>query len=115
MSVVLAGFIWLTGASVAAAQNAQVHPVAVLAHRCAFTPDRIEVVRGDLVKITLTTEDDPHSFVIDAYRIAKRVNPGQSVVFEFHADRPGVFPYYSNLRSDESCRSMRGQLMVKEK
>ena len=44
------------------------------------------------MKITLTTDDIPHSFTIDGYRIAKRVNPGQTVVFEFRADEPGRFP-----------------------
>ena len=114
MSVILAGLIWLTGAPPAAAQSERLHPVAVSAHRCGFTPGRIEVLRGDLVKVTLTTEDDAHSFVIDVYRIAKRVNPGQSVAFEFHADQPGMFPYYSNLQSDAGCRDMRGQLVVKD-
>ena len=29
---------------------------------------------------------------IDAYRIAKRVSPGQPITFEFRADQPGTFP-----------------------
>ena len=34
-----------------------------------FAPDRIEVTQDDLVKITVRSEDEAHSFVIDGYRI----------------------------------------------
>jgi heme/copper-type cytochrome/quinol oxidase subunit 2 len=80
--------------------------------RYAFSPDRIEVTQDDLVKITLVAEDIPHSFTIDAYRIAKRAAPGRPVTFEFRADRPGTFEFYCNLTTDEGCRRMRGELVV---
>ena len=88
---------------------------AVSARKYTFSPPRIEVQQDDLVKITLTTEDIPHSFTIDKYRIAKRVGPGQTVVFEFRADQPGTFPFYCNLTIDERCREMRGELVVRAK
>lgn len=84
----------------------------VSARRYRFTPDRLEVREGDLVTIHLTAEDIPHSFTIDAYRIAKRANPGQTVTFEFRADRAGRFPFYCNLAIDDGCRDMRGELVV---
>ncbi|HEY7790367.1 MAG TPA: cupredoxin domain-containing protein [Vicinamibacterales bacterium] len=86
---------------------------AVSAHKYGFEPSRIEVAQGDLVRVTLTTKDIPHSFTIDAYRLAKRVSPGGSVTFEFRADQAGTFPYYCNLVIDEGCRNMKGQLVVK--
>ena len=85
----------------------------ITARICAFSPARIEVAQNDLVKITLTTEDIPHSFTLDRYRIAKRVGPGQTVVFEFRADQPGTFPFYCNLTMDERCREMHGELVVR--
>jgi len=60
------------------------------------------------VRITLSSDDIPHSFTIDKYRIAKRVEPGRPVVFEFRADQAGRFPIYCNLSLDEKCREMRG-------
>jgi heme/copper-type cytochrome/quinol oxidase subunit 2 len=78
-----------------------------------YEPDRLEVSQDDLVKITLRSEDRPYSFVIDAYRIVKRAGGGQSVTFEFRADRPGDFPFYCNLTSDPECQAMRGTLVVK--
>ena len=62
------------------------HEFSVSARRYAFDPPRLEVHAGDLVKVTLHSRDIPHSFVIDGYRIAKRVEAGGSVTFEFLAD-----------------------------
>jgi len=85
----------------------------VTARKYEFSPARIEVTQDDLVKITLHSSDIAHSFTVDAYRIAKRVGGGQSVTFEFRADQPGTFPIYCNLKQDDGCRQMRGQLVVR--
>jgi len=98
----------------AAAQDASPNRRAftIVASDYAFTPARIEVVQDDLVTITLRSEDRPHSFAIDAYRIVKRAAGGQSITFEFRADQPGRFEYYCNLTADARCREMRGLLVV---
>lgn len=98
---------------VPAQEGAATRQFAVSARRYRFTPARLEVREGDLVTIRFTAEDIAHSFTIDAYRIAKRANPGQTVTFEFHADRLGTFPYYCNLAIDDGCRAMRGELVVR--
>jgi heme/copper-type cytochrome/quinol oxidase subunit 2 len=85
---------------------------SVAARKYAFAPAVIEVSQDDLVRITLTTDDIPHSFTVDKYRIAKRVERGRPVVFEFRADQPGRFPIYCNLAIDESCKEMHGELVV---
>jgi heme/copper-type cytochrome/quinol oxidase subunit 2 len=87
--------------------------VSVKGRKYQFEPARIEVRQNDLVKVTFTAEDIAHSFTIDDYRIAKRAGAGQTVVFEFRADRPGSFPFYCNLTIDDGCRRMRGELVVR--
>ena len=84
----------------------------VVARDGRFEPDRIDVSKNDLVTITLRSEDGPHSFAIDAYRVMKRAGAGQSITFEFRADQAGRFEYYCNLSSDERCRTMKGTLIV---
>lgn len=84
----------------------------IVARRYAFTPATVEVREGDLVKIVFSTEDIPHSFTIDEYRIAKRATPGRPVTFEFQADRPGRFVFYCNLTTEDGCKKMRGELVV---
>jgi heme/copper-type cytochrome/quinol oxidase subunit 2 len=103
-------------AAVAAApqdQGPTAKPFSITLHKYSFDPPRIEVNQDDLVKIELHSNDIAHSMTIDDYRIAKRVDAGHPVTFEFRADRPGTFPYYCNLQIDDGCRRMRGELVVK--
>ncbi len=89
--------------------------VTIVAKEHVFTPDKIEVTKDDLVKITLRSEDVTVSFAIDAYRIIKRVAGKTSITFEFRADQVGTFPFYCNLTTDAACKDMRGTLTVKAK
>ena len=96
----------------ARAQESGERKFTVSAHKYAFSPARLEVQQDDLVRVTFTTDDIPHSFTIDKYRIAKRVEAGKPIVFEFRADQPGRFPIYCNLAADDGCRKMIGELVV---
>ena len=96
-----------------AAKAPQVREVTVRAQGYAFSPARVEVQKDEIVKVTFTAADMPHSFTIDEYRIAKRAGQGQTVTFEFRADRPGEYPFFCNLTQDDRCKGMRGTLIVK--
>lgn len=92
--------------------------VAVTAVRHQFRVaggDRAEIVVAldDLVRITLTSDDIPHSFTLPDYRIQKRVEPGREVTFEFRAEKAGRFEFYCSLTND-NCRErgMVGTLIV---
>lgn len=78
-----------------------------------YAPDRIQVTQDDLVKLTIRSEDHAYSFCIDEYRIVRRVPAGGTTTFEFRADRPGTFRFYSNLTSDSAHATMQGQLVVR--
>ncbi|MBI4888303.1 MAG: cupredoxin domain-containing protein [Acidobacteria bacterium] len=78
-----------------------------------YTPDRIGVTQDDLVTLTIRSEDVAYSFAIDEYRIVRRVPAGGSTTFEFRADRPGTFRFYSSLTSDSAHADMQGQLVVR--
>ncbi len=99
--------------TVAAQSQSNERTFAVSARRYAFSPRRIEVTDGDVVRIELRTEDIAHSLTIDEYRVSKRVEAGMSTVLEFRAERAGTFPFYCNLQLDEGCRKMRGELVVR--
>lgn len=73
----------------------------------------IRVSQDDLVRITLSSEDIPHSFTLPDYRIQKRVEPGRPVTFEFRAERAGRFDFHCSLTND-NCRErgMAGTLIV---
>ena len=79
----------------------------------------IRVHVDDLVRITFSAEDIPHSFTIDDdhYRISRRAEPGKPPTrFEFRADKAGTFEIYCNLSIDPRCRRETiGRLIVEEK
>lgn len=113
LGVLGAGSLFRAPRTSAQNQEPTVRSLSVTASRYKFDPPRIEVSQNDLVKVELRTQDIAHSMTIDAYRIAKRVNPGSPVTFEFRADQPGTFPFYCNLQIEEGCRQMRGELVVR--
>jgi plastocyanin len=98
-----------------AAQDDNRREVSISAREGAFHPATVEVRQNDLVKVTFTAEDGPHSFNVDAYRIAKRARPGRPAVFEFRADQAGRFPYYCKLSEAGSPHDMHGELIVRER
>jgi nitrosocyanin len=91
----------------------QVREFTVSGNGFAFTPSALAVNKNDLVKITFTAQDIAHSFTIDDYRIVKRAGAGQTVTFEFRADRTGPFTFYCNLSQDAKCKDMKGTLTVR--
>jgi heme/copper-type cytochrome/quinol oxidase subunit 2 len=113
MRVVLLSFALAVVAAASQDQGPTAKPFAVTLRKYAFDPPRIEVNQNDLVKVELHSADIAHSMTIDAYRIAKRVDAGHPITFEFRADRAGTFPYYCDLQIDDGCRKMRGELVVK--
>jgi len=97
-----------------AQDQGEVREFAVVGDHYTFTPNTIQVNRNDLVKITFTARDIPHSLTIDGpYRISKRAGVGQTVTFEFRADQSGQFPFYCNLSQDAKCKDMKGNLSVR--
>ena len=97
----------------AEAKGPQPKQFTIAARRYAFSPARIEVNHGDMVKITLVAEDIPHSWTLDAYRISKRAAPGTNVTVEFRADVAGTHVFYCSLTAEDGCRQMRGELVVR--
>lgn len=87
--------------------------VTVRADQFAFSPGRIDLQKDDIVKVTFTAVDMPHSFTVDGYRISKRAAAGQTVSFEFRADRTGTFPFFCNLTQDDRCKQMHGEMVVR--
>jgi heme/copper-type cytochrome/quinol oxidase subunit 2 len=104
--VVVFGLLVACGVSLAAQARRE---FSVTARRYAFDVEGVQdavlrVRQDDLVAITFSAADIPHSLTIDAYRINKRAEPGKSVPFEFRADKQGEFVIYCSLANDAKCR-----------
>ncbi len=115
--VTIALAVFVTASAVLVAQSKR--EFDVVARRYTFRisgsdKTEIRVNQNDLVHITFSTEDIPHSFTIEdaPYRIMKRVEPGKPVSFDFRADQPGRFKFFCNLTADPGCKGMQGTLIV---
>jgi nitrous oxide reductase len=115
LQAVALGLVVLTAAIVAAQSK---RDFTVSASRYAYRVNDgdeavIRVKQDDIVRVTFSAEDMPHSFTIDEYRISRRAEPGKPVHFEFHASQAGEFLIYCNLAIDERCRrELHGRLIV---
>jgi heme/copper-type cytochrome/quinol oxidase subunit 2 len=115
------GVIIAALAIVGAARAQSKKDFAVAAHKYAFSVDghgpEIHVQQNDLVRITFSTDDIPHSFTVEdeTYRIMRRAEPGKPVTFEFRADKAGRFPFKCTLTADERCKEMQGLLVVDDR
>jgi cytochrome c oxidase subunit II len=102
-----------TGAAAGQEQQPNRRDFTIVAKNYDFSPRRLEVTQDDLVKITLRSEDEAHSFVIDGYRIMRRVPAAGTTTFEFRADKPGTFAFYCGMTSADGHRNMKGELIVR--
>jgi heme/copper-type cytochrome/quinol oxidase subunit 2 len=77
-----------------------------------FSPARISVRKGEVLKVVLTSVDQEHCFALDALRIEKRVLPGKRTPLEIVADRAGTFAFHCCL--EPGNEALRGRLVVSE-
>ncbi len=87
--------------------------------RSTITPEAIEVNQGDTVKVAITnieqTTDELHGWGLLDYNINIVVDPGETKVVTFKADKPGVYPYYCTNFCSALHQEMQGYLIVKPK
>ncbi len=90
--------------------------VFMAAVRSSFEPNKIEVKQGDRVTIYLTnieqTTDELHGLGLSEYNINVVVDPGETKIIEFVANKPGVFPYYCTNFCSALHQEMQGYLLV---
>ena len=118
VGLLLGGAFCLLAGSAGFLVSAQEQPpkrreIALTAKNYRFSPNRIEVVQDDLVKLTVQSEDVAYSLTIDEYRVSRRIPAGGTATLELRADRAGTFTFYSNLTSDARHAQMKGELIVR--
>ena len=67
-----------------------------------FTPEEIDVDRGDKVVLTVVNKDDyDHGIAIDAFGVSQRMPAKETIRIEFVATQPGEFPFYCSVPCGE--------------
>jgi nitrous-oxide reductase len=87
--------------------------------RSSIYPNVVEVNEGDRVIFHLTNmetmRDELHGFGICQYDVNGVPCPGETMTFNFTADKPGVWPYYCTNFCSALHQEMQGYLLVKPK
>jgi cytochrome c oxidase subunit II len=79
----LSGLCFIAPLASSLSDQAAVRTVEIHAHRYAFEPSEITVRKGETVKLTLISDDVPHSLLISALGIneaATKSHPGEATL-----------------------------------
>ncbi len=82
------------------------------AKKFSYTPNIIEVNKGDVVKIRLISEDVHHGFYLDGYGVQTSAHPGQDGNVKFVANKTGRFSFRCSVTCGEFHPYMIGYLVV---
>jgi nitrous-oxide reductase len=79
-------------------RNGNTIEIFMTAVRSHFTPEHVEIKKGDHVIWHITNVeralDATHGFALPGYNINVSIEPGEAVTMEFDADKDGTFAYY---------------------
>lgn len=87
--------------------NANIKEFTVSAFRFGYSPDVIEVSKGDKVRINIDNTDTIHGIRIPDLNLK-----GNNTI-DFTADKEGEFNWYCNNMCGEGHRQMGGKLIIK--
>jgi nitrous-oxide reductase len=97
-------------------RNGNTVEIWATATRSHFTPDIMRVKQGDTVILHMTnveqTKDATHGFAIADYNIQASLDPGETVSFQFVADKVGAFNFYCTEFCSALHLEMAGWLLV---
>ncbi|MBI4117794.1 MAG: cupredoxin domain-containing protein [Parcubacteria group bacterium] len=84
----------------------------LIATNWQFTPSNISVKKGDEVILKITSQEGTHGFSLPDFGIVKTLNPQETVVVEFTADKIGTFSFFCSIFCGSGHSTMRGALTV---
>jgi cytochrome c oxidase subunit 2 len=88
--------------------------IEIILQKSYYSPDTIELSRGESVRLSLKSVDVTHGFAIDALSIAREISPGPPTVINLPTSQAGTYPFYCVVRCGKDHLKMRGTLVVKE-
>ena len=87
------------------------HRISLRDHATSGTVQRIEVEKGELVRITVDS-DEPDQLHLHGYDIERKAAPGQPARFSLRADVEGVFELESHAAEDAGREPVVARLVV---
>jgi plastocyanin len=89
----LKAYRWPNRLAAADSSNSSNKEILIQARRYSYSPNIIEVNKGDRVVLRLISEDVHHGIYLDGYGLQTSARPGQEGTISFQATRTGRFPF----------------------
>lgn len=87
--------------------------IDLTAQRFSYTPNIIEVNRGDRITLRLRSKDVHHGFYLDGYEVETNARPGQEGTVHFVALKTGKFSFRCSMTCGPFHPYMVGYLKVR--
>lgn len=88
--------------------------VPLTLQKYAYSPDRIELKKGETVTLELRSLDRVHGFNLAAFKIRMDVGPDAPVQVEITPDQAGTFEFHCDIFCGSGHEEMDGVLVVTE-
>ncbi len=98
------------GATVLAQAKARV--IKVSARRFTYTPNVIELKRGEPVTLELTTEDVFMGFNVPDFNVRSDIVPGKTTTLNLTPDKTGTFIFLCDVFCGDGHETMSGKFVV---
>ena len=95
-----------------------VREIELKAYQFFWTPDLIVVNQGEKVRLTISTNDVPHGFEIEGYKIPDydfetKIEKDNPLVIEFTADKKGVWEFLCSIYCGAGHGGMKGIFVIR--
>lgn len=87
--------------------------VDITASNWEFNPPLVEVNKGDIVELHLTSSEGTHGFTILEFGVAETLREGEDTHVTFIADREGTFNIFCHIPCGKGHGGMRSLFVVK--
>lgn len=84
----------------------------ITAKQWSFSPSIIKIKKGDTVVLKLKSADVKHGISIPDFGINEQIEPGETKIVEFVADKTGTFAFSCNIPCGVGHKAMTGTIIV---
>ncbi len=88
--------------------------INVTAKQWEFVPNVITVKKGDNVRLMITSLDVKHGFMLPDFNINKQIEPGETIIVEFMANKTGEFGFRCSVMCGQGHMEQTGKLIIIE-
>ena len=111
MSATIISGLALYGRANALPAEREIH---ITAKKFEFTPDTINLKKGEPVVLVVSSQDRKHGFNVRAFGIRADVNPGGTARIRFTPNKTGKFTFSCDVFCGEGHEDMTGTIVVTE-